>query len=248
MLAGIGADGQKIFPPAEHLLGLTVGAVNPPGIKGHEEGLSTTYTRRGPGVGGARKPDVAHYGGAGAGPGNRTGLTSLSTKGDAVENCGTSFAAPNAAATVATLDHRLEHGQPRELLMSLLIHRASRGNDLSQSTLRHVFVGFGLPPTADSLLTDDPFGISLVFSERLFRRQTLQFPFSWPAALVLESGACRGHVELTLAYTPPIDAAHSSEAMRVQLEAHLFQERFDEESGEVEWLVSIKMDVAFRKE
>jgi hypothetical protein len=245
MLAGIGADGQKIFPPAEHLLGLTVGAINPPDIKGHEEGLPTTYTRRGPGVGGARKPDVAHYGGAGAGPGNRTGLTSLSTKGDAVENCGTSFAAPNTAATVATLDHRLEHGQPREILMALPIHRASRGKDLSHNTLRHVsrdFVGFGLAPTADSLLMDDPFAISLVFSERLFRRQILQFPFSWPAALVLESGACRGHVELTLAYTPPIDAAHGSEALRVQLEAHLLQEGFDEESGEVEWLSRLDQD------
>jgi hypothetical protein len=40
---------------------------------------------------------------------------------------------------------------------------------------------------------------------------------------------------LTLAYTPPIDAAHKEEAMRVQLEAHLHQERLDSDTGEIGW-------------
>lgn len=247
MLAGLGSGSQRIIPPAEHLLGLTVGAINPPGIKGHEPKLPTTYTRRGPGIGGSRKPDVAHYGGvqSGAAGGNRTALISLSANGETVENCGTSFATPNAAATLATLDHRLEHGQPREVLLALPIHRAERGKALSHSTLRHIardFVGFGLPPVADSLLVDDPYAISLVFSEKLLRRQKLEFPFSWPSALVTSTGGCRGRVDLTLAYTPPIDAAHKDEAQRVQLEAHLLQEGTNEETGEPEWGSQLQQD------
>jgi len=40
---------------------------------------------------------------------------------------------------------------------------------------------------------------------------------------------------LTLAYTPPIDPDHKDEAQRVQLEAHLYQEMIDSETGETGW-------------
>ncbi len=119
---------QNIVPPAEHLLGITVGAINPPGIDGHHEELPTTYTRRGPGVGGARKPDLAHFGGTAK---NRTGLQSLFPSGDLIDNCGTNYANPNASALLATLDHILEHKQPREVLLALPAHRARRADALS---------------------------------------------------------------------------------------------------------------------
>ena len=246
MLAGFGGE-QRITQPAEHLLGLTVGAVNPPGVRGHEPHLPTTYTRRGPGVGGARKPDLAHIGGAesSATSGNRTGLVSFATSGICVENCGTSFSAPSVAATVATLDQRLAHAQPRELLIALPVHRASRAEALTHKSLRHIsreFVGFGQSPTADAILLDDPFAISLVFSDTLLRRQKLEFPFTWPSALVTDKGACRGKIDLTLAYTPPIDPDHKDEAQRVELEAFIHQENIDDDSGEVEWASRLMQD------
>lgn len=249
MLAAFGSGAQRITPPAEHLLGLTVGAINPLGIAGCEPFLPTSYTRRGPGIGGARKPDLAHFGGveANTASSNRTGLASLSATGQCVENCGTSFAAPGVAATVATLDHRLEHAQPRELLLALPIHRAKRGSALEHSALRHIsreFVGFGLAPICDEILADDPYAITLVFSESLLERQKLEFPFAWPAGLVSDTGSCRGRVDLTLAYTPPIDADHKDEAQRVQLEAHLSQEVVDLESQEVGWESRLTQDGA----
>ena len=64
MLAGFGSNDQQLTAPAEHVLGITVGAINPPGVPGHVPQMPTTYTRRGPGVGGARKPDLGHYGGS----------------------------------------------------------------------------------------------------------------------------------------------------------------------------------------
>ncbi len=249
MLAGSGGGNQQIVPPAEHLLGLTVGAVNPPGVRGHEPHMPTNYTRRGPGVGGSRKPDLAHYGGAhmAAVSGNRTGLLSLDPNGGGVENCGTSFASPVAAASLAVVDHRLEHAQPREVLLALPIHRAERGKALSHASLRHIsreFVGFGIPPHSDLMLADSQSSITLVFSEVLHGRQVLEFPFAWPASLVGHGGSCRGEVEVTLAFTPPIDQSYKDEALRVLLDAHLYQEEIDAESRDVNWVSRLTQDGA----
>ena len=249
MLAAFGGREEQIVPPAEHFLGLTVGAVSPPGIIGHSEGMPTTYTRRGPGVGGARKPDLTHFGGVApsAATGNRTGLTSLNPAGEAVENCGTSFAAPNVSATIATLDQRLDRRAPREILLGLPVHRSQRPEALRHKSLRHIsreFVGFGMSPPADAMLMDDPFAITLVFSETLRARQVLTFPFTWPQSMVTAKGGCRGRIDLTLAYTPPIDPDHKEEAQRVQLEAFVRQEWINAKTLDTEWKSQLNHDGA----
>lgn len=244
MLAGFGTQDQQITSPSEHILGLTVGAVNPHGIPGHVPLMPTTYTRRGPGVGGARKPDLAHYGGA---DGAQTGLISLLPSGEAVHNAGTSFAAPITAATIATLDQRLAGKATRETLLALPIHRARRPEILDAPALRHVsreFVGFGIAPAADSVLNDEPHSVTLVFSDSLLAKQRLEFPFAWPRSLVNANGSCRGRAEVTLSYTPPIDFDRREEAIRVQLEAHLHQEKVREDTGEVTWETRLNHDAA----
>ena len=231
---GTAAD-QLITAPAEHLLGLSVGALNPPGIAGHGADLPTTYTRRGPGVGGARKPDLSHYGGVSPRGGNRTGLSSFASDSTVVDNNGTSFSAPLVASTVATIDHRLEGAVSRETLIALLVHRAQRCEAMQHAALRHVareFVGFGTAPPADACLSDRPHSITLVFSESLASRRELQFVFTWPRSLVTPAGKCRGRVDLTLAFTPPIDAQFDAECLRVQLEAYLHQIETDPDTGE----------------
>jgi hypothetical protein len=244
MLAGFGTGNQQITAPSEHILGITVGAVNPPGIPGHVLHMPTTYTRRGPGVGGARKPDLAHVGGVESK--NLTGLVSLSPNGNAVHNCGTSFAAPLTAATIATLDQRLARQARRETLLALPVHRARRPDALNRPALRHVsreFVGFGISPPADLILHDEPYSVTLVFSERLLAKQQLEFPFAWPRSLVGPDGSCRGKAEVTLCYTPPIDPDHREEAIRVQLEAFLHQEKLSAE-GKSSWDSQLEHDGA----
>ena len=246
MLAGQSGV-QTITPPAEQFFGLTVGALNPPQVTGHAALLPTTYTRRGPGTGGARKPDLSHVGGVsvGSAANNRTGLASVMPNGKMSESCGTSYAAPLVAATLATLDHRLERQAGRELLTSLVVHRAERAAELLKPGVRHVaheFVGFGLPPQADAILADDNHGITLVFSESLPNRKVLDFPFAWPAVLTDSDGGCRGRVELTLAYTPPVDRNFEEEALRIELEARLRQEAVDPDTGEYEWADQLDHD------
>ncbi len=181
MLAGFGAYDQQITAPAEHILGITVGAVNPLSIAGHVPFMPTTYTRRGPGTGGARKPELAHFGGASSLGSSFTGLISITPQGEAIHNCGTSFAAPLTAATIATLDQRLGRKASRETLLALPVHRAKRPDILDEPQLRHVvrdFVGFGIAPIADALLNDETYSVTLVFSDRLLSKQQLEFPFS----------------------------------------------------------------------
>jgi hypothetical protein len=50
------------------------------------------------------------------------------------------------------------------------------------------------------------------------------------------------NIDLTLGYTPPLDADHKDEAQRVQLEAHLHQEEVDPDSGEISWQSQLKQD------
>ena len=167
--------------------------------------------------------------------GNRTGLSSFASDSTVVDNNGTSFAAPLVASTVATIDRRLEGAVPRETLIALLVHRAQRSETMQHAALRHVareFVGFGTAPPADACLSDRPHSITLVFSESLAFRRELQFVFSWPRSLVTPAGKCRGKVDLTLAFTPPIDAQFDAECLRVQLEAYLHQIETDLDTGE----------------
>ena len=235
LLARGGASDERITAPAEHLLGLSVGALNPPGVPGHNADLPTTYTRRGPGVGGARKPDLSHYGGASSRAGNGTGLLSLASDSTVVDNSGTSFAAPLVASTVATIDHRLEGTVPRETLIALVVHRAQHCEAMQHPALRHVareFIGFGMAPPADICLSDRAHSVTLVFSEILAARRELQFVFAWPRSLVTHNGKCRGRVDLTLAFTPPIDAQFDAECLRVLLNACLYQIEIDPDTGE----------------
>lgn len=239
MLAGQTGN-QGITPPAEAFHALTVGAVNPPGFADHGALLPTTYTRRGPGTGFSRKPDLAHIGGITPSPttANRTGLASISTDGSVIENCGTSFAAPLVASTLATLDQRLERKASRELLHALMIHRAKKSEELHTKTIRHIapeFVGFGIPLRADEMLVDEPHEITIVFDQVLPVDTILDFDFSWPKCLVTDDGACRGEVSMTIVYSPPIDRAFKDEALRVELDAHLRQEVIDPETGVISW-------------
>jgi len=235
MLATRAGASERLTAPAEHLLGLSVGAINPPGVTGHEAEVPTTYTRRGPGAGGARKPDLCQFGGVSPRGGNRTGLFSLGPDGSVVDSNGTSFATPFVSATLATLDHRLDGMVPRETLLALPVHRAERCRAMRHTALKHVareFVGFGRAPAADFCLADDQHSVTLVFAETLMAKRELEFVFSWPRSLVLGDGKCRGSAELTLVYTPPIDANFDAECLRVQLEAHRHQRATHPDTGE----------------
>lgn len=236
MLATRTATDERITSPGDHLYGCTVAALNPAGLANVVPDAPTTYSRRGPGPGGARKPELCQIGGVAGHESNSCGLFSIGTDGNIVDGSGTSYAAPLVTATIGALDHRLQGRAARETLLALPIHNAERPELMQAKQLRTVardFIGFGVTPHAEACLTDSPHSITLVFSDVLPPRRELSFVFTWPRSLTTDDGKCRGRVDLTLAYTPPVDAAFDAECQRVQLEAHLYQLEEKLVNGEV---------------
>ncbi|MDQ3696081.1 MAG: S8 family peptidase [Chloroflexota bacterium] len=228
------ADKDRILQPGESLRSITVGALD----QRCNSSLSlrpSQYTRRGPGIGLGRKPDLAHIGGAASAVG---GLRSFGPVGGYVTRSGTSFAAPLVAKTLANIDHTIEGEAKRETIVALAVHGSTMPTCTTDRLLNTVagdFVGFGVPARAADLLSTDDNGISLVFESSIGVRQELNFVFQWPEGLVDKSGRCRGSATMTLVYRPPLDPAFGSETVRVNVEACLRQERIDRQTGEIKY-------------
>lgn len=232
MLANYPFAGQdRIFQPGDSIRSLVVGALNPPDK--NDDCFPARYTRRGPGPSLGAKPDICHVGGK---MHAESGLRSVFPDGTTVHSCGTSFASPLAAKTVATIDRQIVGGSSREALLALAIHHAELPSVLASPRLRQIakdFVGAGMPRTAAETLVNGDNEITLVFSGVLQYRQELRFSFAWPKSLVDDSGACSGSVKVTLVHRPPIDRNHAGEFVRVNLDAYLRQETIDLSTGEV---------------
>ena len=240
------AGHDRIFQPADSIRALVVGGLNPQTPEGRF--LPSRYSRRGPGPSLGAKPDLAHVGGRFA---DNSGLYSFSVTGDALQSCGTSFAAPLVAKTVAALDHAIEGSITREALMALVIHHAQIPSGLEKPKLRQItrdFVGAGIPSHAAETLLVEDHEITLVFNGVLTGGHELRFQFAWPRSLVDEKGGCSGAVKLTLVYRPPIDRSFGGEFIRVNLDAHLRQEVIDPTTGEISFQGRLKSENSKRLE
>ncbi len=241
MLAGYVHQGKdRLFQPAESIRSITVGAVDPPDDEG---GLyPSVYTRRGPSTSLGVKPDIAHIGGRG---GPDAGLNSISVSGTLSSGCGTSYAAPLGARTIAALDHLIEGEVERETLSALLVHHADCPESLSNSKVRKYvpdFVGHGIPLQASNILLTGDHSVTLTFVGNLLPARELVFPFTWPASLVGAGGSCRGRAKVTLAYRAPIDSRFGAEYVRIHMDCFLRQEEVDTATGEVSWKGRLKAE------
>jgi hypothetical protein len=217
---------DAIKKPAESCRNISVSAVNPPHMSGVVPYALSNYSCRGPGLRIGLKPDFGHVGGAGTKhPTLGHGLLSLDAGGKIIDGCGTSYAAPNVAKTLASLDHSIEGNVSRETLIALGIHHAELPESLNDKSLRNVtkhLVGFGIPSSSDGILNGNPSAITLVFANRVINRHKMSFKFSWPSSLVRD-GKCFGHAKLTVVSTPGFDYKYGSEFVRVNVDAALRQ-------------------------
>lgn len=221
---------DTIFQPAESVRSISVGALNPPNTPQIQD-APTVYSTRGPGLQVGVKPDVAAYGGAGGvGPGNPTGMKSITSTGISQDVVGTSFAAPLISRLLAGLDRDTQGGLGSEALRAMLLHHSSIPEPLTKRGMKDIgrqFAGYGQPSSVAQMLETDDHEITMVFQSRLTvgarRPAILRFPFSWPQSLVGPESACSGQIKMTLVYAPPLDPAFGAEFVRVNLEASLRQ-------------------------
>lgn len=207
--------------PAESIYNLAIGALNPPDNLG-----LASYTCKGKGLATATKPDLVQVGGYGClRPLIGTGLYSTTPDGMIVTDCGTSFAAPLVAKTLAALDYQIEGDTPRETLMALAIHGAQTPEAfLNKKYKEHLrdWLGYGMPTDSESILSGDGHKVTLVFHTAIRKGEVLSFPFGWPQSLVSD-GKCRGHVKLTMVCTPQLDYNCGEEFVREELRPSLCQ-------------------------
>lgn len=217
-----------LFIPAETVRNVSVAALNPVGMSSCIGEAPARYSRRGPGLRTGLKPDLCHFGGAGTScPTTGNGLHSISPTGAATSGCGTSYAAPLVAKTLAALDLAIEGEASRETLIALAVHGAATPKLLTGKAFKGVapqLSGFGRPQDAATLLAGSAHEITLLFSSRIMAGKMLEFRFAWPPSLVDSDGKCSGDVHLTLVSTPPLDYRFGSEFIRVNVDAALQQE------------------------
>ncbi|NDI85475.1 S8 family peptidase [Undibacterium crateris] len=216
---------DRVTAPGDSLFSLSVGALNPRSCTMHIAEAPARYSRRGPGFKGHIKPDVVHYGGHGAAAGASTELKVVTTDSSIIWNCGTSFAAPIVAKTMARIDQLTEGKLSREALIALCIHGTSESKPLSAKVfdrIRKDLIGYGVPPAAQEFLNGNPSSATLVFIDTLQPKKDMFFEFDWPACLN-DSGSCRGKAWATLVYTPPVNDAFGAELIRVDMVVALHQ-------------------------
>lgn len=225
------ARDDRLTVPADSIRNISVNAVNPHGVPDRVPHALANYSRRGPGLRTGVKPDFCHVGGASQStPGTSTGLHSIDDQGISTNDCGTSYAAPLVARTLAGLNHAIEGDVSRETLLALAVHHASRPAPFEAAALAGLareLVGFGMPKSADTILQGADDRITLVFAGRLQQDKQLTFAFSWPAVLTSAGGKCRGYARLTLVTHPPLDYRCGAELVRVNVSAALQQSKGD---------------------
>lgn len=216
--------------PAESLFNISVAALNPPGLPGQVDLALARYSKRGPRLNGATKPDLASIGGSGSPDTSLLhGLSSWGSAGETRSAAGTSYAAPLVARALADLDSAIDGDVSRELLVALLVHYARVPDLMLHPAIRpsaRSLVGFGVPAAVDDMLLRPDSEITLVVTSSVLPKERHELIFSWPQALV-EGAKCRGSVSLTLVARPVLAYEHGDERVRVNIDAKLMQQQAD---------------------
>ncbi|MBH0082226.1 S8 family serine peptidase [Salinibacterium sp. SWN167] len=230
-LASLVSDTSAVLAePGESLYNVSVSALNPPGLDNQVPFALARYSKRGPGLKGAIKPDFGHVGGSGSPtPAEGSGLISVDEFGTLIAEAGTSYAAPLVARALADLDSLIDGDVSREVLLALLVHYARTPELFGHKDFKRVardLVGFGVPISAEEMLQRADSEITLVVNSILRPKEDAELEFVWPEALV-RGGKCRGDARLTVVARPLLAYEHGAERVRMNVGARLMQQQRD---------------------
>lgn len=232
---------DRVAPPADSFRGLTVGGV------AHLENERTfvasdevsPFSRRGPGVGGVPKPELAHCAGNCDGDGNymQTGVVSIDGKGNLAEDIGVSFATPLVTALAGAVGHELDTETDPvspQLIKGMMVHSAFVANGPIDPALFE-YVGCGRPPDIDSILKCYRTSATVVFKADAERRsQFIKRTFPIPPCL-FKTGHLVGEMFMTVLYDPPMDRDYKMQYCRRDVEASLGTLKFNPKTGKLDY-------------
>lgn len=234
---------DRIAPPADTALGITVGSV---AHLSHasamvKPGEPSPFSRRGPGAAFLPKPEICHYGGNldFRGICSQLGIVSLHSNGTLVEDVGTSYAAP----WVSTIMAHLRAGNiSANLSKALLVHSAVlRGESIRHSDF--IYKGFGVPLDVDDISICQPWNATMIFEPQLqpLKRQFDRSGFPLPACLKNPNGSYRGELFVTLVYDPPLLPQAGAEYCQVNVDVSLGRRSGTTQSGRPQHRSKIKL-------
>ncbi len=167
------------------------------------------FSRSGPGPSFIVKPELVHYGGnAGIKASSNelipNGVNALDHNGFVTQVIGTSFSTPRVSAITADLYYKMDEQFDPLLLKALVLHSAQYPENINSPTNEKLKqLGFGLPKTADQILYNDPYEITLVLRDNLESKEFIEIlDFPYPSSLVDEDGYYYGQIILTLVSDP----------------------------------------------
>ncbi len=226
--AGVGVFADRITSPADSVRALTIGAVT---HRGNATSLvqadePAPYSRRGPGPVFTPKPDIVHVGGNADMHLNASdvGVHVLAPGVSFTVGCGTSYAAPIAAAMAARTWQSLAlPGRPYDVAVSptmvkaLMVHSAQL-NSPERAIAERRYFGAGMPGDPGVVLYDSDSSFTMLFElDIIDTMKWRKAPYPIPPSL-MKNGKLRAEVIITVAYAPPLDPAAGAEYVRFNVD------------------------------
>jgi len=198
-------ESARVLAPAEAMLAITVGscAERENGGSMVSAGKPSPFTRRGPGVGSFRKPDlIAHGGNCGTGWRDHDDLSVAGIGPDETVSygCGTSYAAPIISSLAAQIIDAIPNATV-ELARALLVHFAELIPEARDSEIMSSLVGNGRV-NPGRILRSTPWEQTFAFMGHVDYRQILKIPFFVPGGLTGRKMRGRLRVRCTVAFAP----------------------------------------------
>ncbi|GGM34556.1 hypothetical protein GCM10011351_20660 [Paraliobacillus quinghaiensis] len=235
-------DATRITPPSEAFTALSVGAV----VTKYGEGALTPinhpspFSRRGPGFGGTRKPDLVADGGnimANGEDNNEIQTSALGgPRNSLVYDSGTSFAAPIISSYAAELFDAFPDIS-NNLVKGMLIHFANipyEANNYPRDKFEHM--GFGI--TNFNMCIESLKSRVTYVHEGILEQQTYyRIPFWIPSALTDSGRVRRGRKKLklraTIIWDPLVDRRKQSGYSLVHINSNIFKINDQGEEGKI---------------